>query len=80
MPKPRKHYSKEEKLEIVKQALDENVLIEDLAKRYAVHPNTIYKWHKDIRLMREMLFLIMEWITQREREKRIFCEALFVGD
>ena len=47
MPKPRKHYSKEEKLEIVKQALDENVLIEDLAKRYAVHPNTIYKWRKE---------------------------------
>ena len=47
MPIARKHYSKEEKLEIVKQALDENVLIEDLAKHYAVHPNTIYKWRKE---------------------------------
>ncbi|HMT53927.1 MAG TPA: transposase [Saprospiraceae bacterium] len=47
MPKARKHYSKEEKLEIVKQSLDENVLIDELSKRYSLHPNTIYKWRKE---------------------------------
>ena len=39
----RKKYTKEEKLEVVKLAMDEQISIESLAKRFAVHMNTIYK-------------------------------------
>jgi transposase len=47
MPRARKSYSKEEKLEIVKLSLDDDISIDDLGKRYAIHPNSIYKWRKE---------------------------------
>lgn len=43
----RKKYTKEEKLEVVKLAMDEQISIESLAKRFAVHMNTIYKWRSE---------------------------------
>lgn len=47
MPKARKHYSKEEKLEIVKQSLDENVLIDELSKRYSLYFEFTHIWTED---------------------------------
>lgn len=44
MSKLRRKYSKAEKLEIVKQSLDEDVHVTDLADRYGISPNTIYNW------------------------------------
>lgn len=44
MPKLRRKYTKAEKLEIVKQSLDEDTTVVDLAERYGVVPNTIYNW------------------------------------
>jgi transposase len=44
MSKIRKRYTKAEKLEIVKQSLDEDVQVTDLADRYGLSPNTIYNW------------------------------------
>lgn len=46
MSKPRKTYTKEEKLEIVKLSLDEGQAIKDLAERFEVSDNTIYNWRK----------------------------------
>lgn len=46
MSKPRKQYTKEEKLEIVKLSLDENQSVKDLADRFEVSENTIYKWRR----------------------------------
>ena len=47
MPKLRRRYSKAEKLEIVKQSLDEDTHVADLAERYGVVPNTIYNWRSN---------------------------------
>jgi transposase len=44
MSRPLKKYTKEEKLEIVKQSLDEDESVTALAKRYGLSPNTIYNW------------------------------------
>ena len=44
MPKRRKSYSKEEKLEIVKQSLDDNESIKSVAARFEVSENTLYNW------------------------------------
>lgn len=44
MPKPRRKYSQAEKLEIVKQSMGEDVLVDDLADRYGLNPHTIYNW------------------------------------
>ena len=46
MSKPRKSYTKEEKLEIVKLSLEENQSIKDLAARFEVSENSIYNWRK----------------------------------
>ena len=44
MSKIRKKYTKAEKLEIVKQSLESEVHVTDLAERYGLSPNTIYNW------------------------------------
>lgn len=46
MSKPRKKYTKEEKLAIVKMSLGADQSVRDLADRFEVSENTIYKWRK----------------------------------
>jgi transposase len=43
----RRNFTKEQKLEIVKQSMEEDVSIEDLAQQYKIHPNSIYKWRRE---------------------------------
>ena len=42
----RRKFSKEQKLEIVKESLEESVVMEELASRYKIHANSIYKWQE----------------------------------
>jgi len=44
MTKIRRKYSKEQKLEIVKQSLEQGVTIKSLAERFDLSPNAIYNW------------------------------------
>ena len=44
MSKPRKTYTKEEKLEIVKLSLDANQSVKNLAERFEISENSIYNW------------------------------------
>mgnify|MGYP006264022191 FL=1 len=44
MSKLRKKYSKAEKLENVKQSLEEDVRVVDLADRFGISANTLYNW------------------------------------
>ena len=44
MTKIRRKYSKEQKLEIVKQSMEEGVSVTSLATRFDISPNTIYNW------------------------------------
>jgi len=44
MSKPRKNYTKAEKLEIVKISLDKGQKIKDLANRFGVSETVIYRW------------------------------------
>jgi len=43
----RRKFTKEQKLEIVKQSMEEGVSIEALAQEYKIHPNSIYKWRRE---------------------------------
>lgn len=43
----RRKFSKEQKLEIVKQSLEVGSNLEDLASQYKVHANTLYKWRRE---------------------------------
>lgn len=47
MSKFRRKFSKEEKLNIVKELLEGQYSIETLAGRYKLHANSIYKWRRE---------------------------------
>jgi transposase len=42
----RKHYSPEQKVIIVRELLENNIPISQLAEKYQVHVNDIYNWKK----------------------------------
>jgi len=42
----RKHYTSEQKVMILRELLENNVPISQLAEKYGVHPNDIYNWKK----------------------------------
>ena len=46
--KKRKHYSAEKKVIILRELLENNVPISELAEKYEVHPNDIYNWKKKL--------------------------------
>ena len=47
MSKLRKRFTKAERLEIVKQSLEADVVVAALAERYGLHVNTIYTWRSN---------------------------------
>jgi transposase-like protein len=44
----RKHYSAEQKVKILRELLENNVPISQLAEKYQVRPNDIYNWKKKL--------------------------------
>ncbi|MCZ7615268.1 MAG: transposase [Ignavibacteriaceae bacterium] len=42
----RKFYSPEQKVLILRELLENNIPISQLAEKYYVHPNDIYNWKK----------------------------------
>jgi transposase-like protein len=46
--KQRKHYSPEQKVIILRELLENNVPISQLAEKYEVHTNDIYNWKKKL--------------------------------
>lgn len=43
----RRKFTREQKLEIVKQSLEAGVSMEDLASQYKIHVNSLYKWRRE---------------------------------
>lgn len=46
--KQRKHYTAEQKVIILRELLENNVPISQLAEKYQVRPNDIYNWKKKL--------------------------------
>jgi len=46
--KQRKHYTAEQKVMILRELLENNVPISQLAEKYEVRPNDIYNWKKKL--------------------------------
>ena len=46
--KQRKHYTAEQKVIILRELLENNVPISQLAEKYEVRPNDIYNWKKKL--------------------------------
>ena len=52
----RKRYTKEEKLEIVKESLEDLSSLQIIGERYNVHPNTINRWRRECVDNKEKVF------------------------
>lgn len=44
----RKHFSAEQKVIILREHLENNVPVSQLAEKYNIHPNDIYNWKKKL--------------------------------
>ena len=44
----KKRYTSEEKAVILRELLEKNASISDLADKYGIHPNVIYNWRKKV--------------------------------
>ena len=71
MAKLQKRYSKEEKLEIVKQSLEDKESVKSLADRYGVKDQTIYRWRGTYLKHKEASFPGKGNKTMSESERRI---------
>ena len=49
MSKMRKKFTKEERLEIVKQSFEPDTQVADLADRYGISANTLSRWRREFR-------------------------------
>ena len=47
MSKLSRRYSKEEKLQIIKESTEDNVSNEDIGKKYGIHPNSVSRWRRE---------------------------------
>ena len=47
MSKLRRRYTREEKLQIVNESMEDKVSNEEMGKRYDIHPNTISRWRRE---------------------------------
>ena len=48
MRKPRKHYTAEQKLAIVRRHLIDKVPVSDLCEEHGLQPTVFYRWQKDL--------------------------------
>jgi len=48
MSESRKHYSPEEKIQILKEHLLEKKPLSDVCDRYGLHPTVFYRWQKQL--------------------------------
>jgi transposase-like protein len=46
--KNKKNYSSEEKIIILREHLEKNVPVSELAEKYGIHPNAYYNWQKQL--------------------------------
>jgi len=72
MSKPRKKYTKEEKLEIVKLSLEANQSVKDLAERFEVSENAIYNWRSIYLKNKDSSFPGRGNKTMTESERKIY--------
>jgi transposase len=71
MSKIRRKYSKEQKLEIVKQSLEEGVTVKSLSHRFDISVNMIYNWRSKYFKYRENSFTGPGNKTMTDEEQEI---------
>ena len=49
MSKLRKHFTREERLEIVRESFEHDAKVIDVAERFGISANTLSKWRRELR-------------------------------
>jgi len=65
-------YTKSQKMAIVLESQEDSAIIEDLADRYAIHPNTLRRWRREYSSYNENAFPGKgnESLTDEQRENK----------
>jgi len=65
-------YTKSQKMTIVLESQEDGTVIEDLADRYAIHPNTLRRWRREYSSYNENAFPGKghETLTDEQRENK----------
>jgi|SRR5690606_25856650 len=71
MSKPRRNYTKEEKLEIVKLSLSEDQTVKSLSARFEIGENTLYNWRSKYLKNKEGSFPGKGNKTMSESERKV---------
>ena len=45
---PRKRFSSEQKVAILREHIEKNISIPDICEKYRIHPNMMYRWKKEL--------------------------------
>ena len=45
---PRKRFSSEQKVVILREHFEKNISIQDICEKYRIHPNMMYRWKKEL--------------------------------
>lgn len=71
--KNRRKFSAEFKAKVVLEAIKERSTIEELAKKYELHPNQIHIWKKEFLNKASLVFSSVESITEdKKRQEEVF--------
>lgn len=70
----RKYFTKEKKLQILKELQDSNLNLSDLARKHNIHPVTVHKWKREMNQEKEQgniaveeLLLEIEALKEKNR-------------
>jgi transposase-like protein len=66
----RKRYTAEEKIQILREVLEEGKSISSVADKYALHPNNIFNWRKQLFEGGSQLFQIKRSDISTKAEER----------
>jgi len=68
----RKRYTPEEKSAILREVLEDGKTISDVAEKYEIHPNCIFKWRKQLLEEGKQTFQVKRAdISNKAKERKI---------
>lgn len=75
--KNRRKFSADFKTKVVLEAIKERITIEELARKYEIHPNQIHLWKKEFLSKASTVFLDKENRSEDKKSQEAMLERLY---
>lgn len=75
--KSRRKFAPEFKAKVVLEALKERTTLEDIARKYELHPNQITNWKKEFLTKAAMVFASDEKSSEDKKQQEALLERLY---